>query len=267
MDNFKKHIEQFLIDHPEPQVQTFKAFLWQLFGQKEEQPILYPTNTFTAPKLFRIRPYTDLDLANHISYHSFPDKNISKSGRTNIKGYPVFYGTFHPATGIKEIIKHKTTVSRFFVSKWTIKNSLNFAPIIPTQFLKDAHQIFAQFDEKTKDTLQFFSSFLGDQIMSENYNLSSIISHILLYENNIDAISYPSAIDLSGVNFSIHPRVREKNDLDLRLIYDVEYNKETNRIALNRIGIYRKNDVIEWQTMDQLIRYHEFLDEFKVDFS
>jgi hypothetical protein len=268
MSTFKTSIEQLLLNHPEPTVQDFKTCVWSFFNLDRDQPIVYPNTVFEAPKLFRIRPFTASDEANHFNYYTHPTKENTIMGRTNLPSHPVFYGTFHPKTGLKESIKHHAVSTRFFVSKWRVKKSLNFSPIIPTAFLKDAAGIFNPFDDELKEKLISFSTFIGDQISldNEDYTIASFLSHLLLYENNLDAISYPSRADGSGINFSIHPRIGENDNLVLRRIWDVSFDSENNSISLNRIGLCRNNSSIEWHSHNLILKYHELMSEFREDF-
>ena len=224
---------------------------------------------------FRFRKFDEIKDFSCTSTYSYPQKSgCNELRRANLPGYPVFYCSQHPSTAILEMGKWNNNKKRYVVSKWTKQNkneTLLYMPTFPdqNQFHNSLDQIITQWivdNDSYKKAIKRFVLFVGDELMREDdYSVSACLSYKLLYEKNIDVISYPSSIDYKGINFAFSPTIIDKKILKLDRVYIVDIG-DYRQITLFNVGIFN-DDNVDWHNANSLSQDCDIITTFKNDFS
>jgi len=225
---------------------------------------------------FRFRKNSEIKDYNNVQEFSYPKPIDCKDlKRANLPGYPVFYCSHHPVTAILEMEKWNNNESKYVVSKWTKTNDQYKFIQIPTfpdkpQFfdiLKQTVYQWADGNADYKNALIKFIGFIGDQLIQDNnYSISASIAYKYIYEQKIEVISYPSCIDLTGINFAISPDVINKENLVLDRVYIVELGKQ-KQVTVYHVGIFNNNGTVSWHKADELPKDSNILTILLNDFS
>jgi len=259
-------VKEYLIYFDEQYRKCFKNGFIPFLFQKD--PLF---NSF-----FRVRKYNEIRNFNSPVEYSYPKPvDCNDIRRANLPGYPVFYCSHHPYTAFKEMEKWNGNENKYVVSKWrknNIEKDFIHAPTYPEkdQFknvLKQTINIWRQGSEDYKRALAQFVFFMGDQIIREDdYSVSACLSYKLLYEKNIDVISYPSILNFEGINFAFSPKVINNDSLILDRIYIVELGIE-KKITLYRVGIFSLQNSMIWHDASCLPQNGDIFQIFLNDFS
>ena len=153
-----------------------------------------------------------------------PSIDLTGKGRANLIGYPVFYAATDSRTSMREI--NAIDGDEYFVSVWE-KN-----PEVPIQialytlhasketdlgnWVKDAMRFTMkkmQTLPKNRATFSHAMKLRSALFTSETYDISSKISHKLLYDRSqaADAIIYPSVVEEGRCCFAVLPSFVKKH--------------------------------------------------------
>ncbi len=217
---------------------------------------------------FRMRKLSEIVDFNNIQEYSYP-KNSSGLGRANIPNRPVFYCSLSPITAINEMkIPNRGRKSiKYVISKWKMKDSNKKISIVPTYTKETEHhfnKMIKMANIKSTKQQKEYLEFVGEQLLSDNYSKSALLAHNIIYENNIDAITYPSVIDDRSPNMAISPKLIDNGTITIDKVYIVELfpNK---KISLIKVGVFNENKA-EWFSGKDLQANDKYIQEFKNDF-
>lgn len=177
-----------------------------LIYEHPRQPFF--TNLYRVRKAKALEPDEDISEVTTF-YYPTPDK--CSTARANIDGCPVFYVSDNSSTAIKEAnCKDGETI---FLSEWSLKGDQPISLcILLTDGLDDRHywkHIEKEFKQKLQEKMSHFSTEEREELQklhrlcsrmfaADNYQVSSLIGHYLLYEQKekpVDALLYPSQAD------------------------------------------------------------------------
>ena len=175
----------------------------------------------------RVNIQANEDLGSIATYGAPPPK-CTPRGRANLAQHPVFYGTVSQHAAIKEVKTFNT--EDIYIGVWK-----------PTKPIKLSMQIYVYSDdvhlddvwkttntilvekfknletrvakEESRDAMLYLNLKVGGWFLSDDYTLSSCLGHSSLYEDrlSINAITYPSVSDKTGVNFAFNPQFISNN--------------------------------------------------------
>ncbi|MBI3509710.1 MAG: RES domain-containing protein [Bacteroidetes bacterium] len=234
---------------------------------------------FTEQKLFdsyfRLRRLDEIKNLNAISEYGHPSvADCKRIGRANLPFNPVFYCSHFPKIAVEEMKKWNGLGKKYALAKWTKRAKFTTFKHMPTfssrpEFRQHAVSIVnknVSGKQDDRDNMLEFLLFLGDEFLSENdYSVSASFAHQLIYNGQIDVLSYPSVIDLSGINFAFSPRVFAEKKLVLDRVYIIE-PKSGNDITILRVGIFGNNTPY-WYNVGELDRQGEIIMTMYSDFS
>lgn len=225
---------------------------------------LYVTQTLDdnipSLKLFRVTfPYEGFN-PNKKECYSHPPKEITEEGRANLKGFPVFYGSFDIGTALAEMKNKMVTGATFYLSLWEIKfekpihaHSLiyNSTTLSSDSILNTISQVQDEMLEKPVRNLptthinnfKYLVKKMGDMFTmpsDKHYHITSAYAHHILYELpkkkvNMPILIYPSVENKqNSLNFAIHPKLVESNMMDLLQVFKIELKeKDSDRYKIN----------------------------------
>ena len=176
-------------------------------------------------KLYRVRPEDGIEAdesIEEIDTFSYPVPEKCQVSRANIEGCPVFYVADNQETALKEASCKQSQI--VFVSEWNFENSRNtsfflfFEKPLPKNhpWEKVRAQQARYFEEKlaniapsTKEQWQALHDALCQAFLGEEYKVSSLIGHRLLYgkeQPHVQVLVYPSkAHNDKYCNMAVHP--------------------------------------------------------------
>ena len=236
------------------------------FG-KIKLPILYIKKSIKY-SFFRARKLYDIVDFDNIDEFSYP-KNNCILGRANLPTRPVFYCSLSPITAIDEIKKPVISggFASYVVSKWKMKDSNEAISIVPT-YTKETERSFNRMIKeaniKSTEKQKEYLKFVGEQLLSENYSKSALLSYHIIYQKDMDAILYPSLIDNRSPNMAISPELIDNGIIVMDKVYIVTLFRD-KKITLNKVGIFNENKV-EWFSAKDLQENNKYLQEFNNDF-
>jgi hypothetical protein len=219
-----------------------------------------------------------LDITD-IDTFSFPKPIYCTSkGRCNLKNFPVFYASIDIDTALREKRKNNDKPlekgDTVYISYWKLKEHINikYAQFIFSnnielgtlikQLNESNHsklEILSHcYSNEKQESFKYLNNKLSDFFLSNNYNLSSFISHNILYENSkdapikADAILYPSLqAGYNSLNLAIHPDF-VINNLELVRVNKINFIEFVNKGAfatLEQVGIPDKSKKIVWNSL------------------
>lgn len=211
----------------------------------------------------------------------YPEPNLTKIGRANIKGCPVLYATDSPLSSVIELLKNDFFHPEVYLSIWKCNKPLtiNVHPLMKNVF--DLNVIIPKFfPNATKIEIdliiKIFHIISTLYITPHKYNFTSKYSNKVLYDNNlIDVIAYPSLIsNYESVCFAFN---KDFANVNLNLIkvlkfkYHGTYNLENEFSFPDQlIGILQLIEIGEIN--NSRIEYREpndednrFWDYYKID--
>ncbi|MFH6603095.1 RES domain-containing protein [Maribacter algicola] len=178
-------------------------------------------------------------------------------GRAHLPHHPVFYASDSFETAIKEI--KKPSVDKYYISIWHTDEisleKLNFlsATSIKSKrlikyfetFMSDIDKKFPNYDGFNRNRLKAHVRAWSDLFLSNNYTLSASIAHQKLYNSNsqFDIITYCSAVDKSGINYAIHPRLANK----LKLYKVFSSITDGNKTSVMQCAQPGKDNILKWR--------------------
>lgn len=141
-----------------------------------------------------------------------PPSCLTKLGRANRKGHPVFYGSFDPITAIKEArIKQGSyfSIANFNLSSMNVNDLSSIIITLP----KNHHL--------GSETQRLYSMILNDFIFAEftkpvgvgtefNYKASCLLAEKYFSTPNKDSIVYPSVYDYGSFNIAFQEEAATK---------------------------------------------------------
>lgn len=236
-----------------------RLILSQVFSNKD--PML---------KVYRVTEnYKDID-PTKISAFSYPPKTLTKQGRANIAGNPVFYCALDINTAIREMKDRLNLKDKFYISEWFIDfkedvfvhpllyNSVTSDESFDESFpVDDMNSLFKgkMFEPLTIDGQESIKQQLlrlGDlfTLKSEknednNYNITSAYAHDILNVShtegtNISLMMYPSvANNHKGVNLAIRPDFVDSQMMSLSKVFELTFNSISDTDPFN-VSISRK---------------------------
>jgi hypothetical protein len=226
---------------------------------------VYPTDKFPS-KLYRVRPQEALEADEseaEIDTFSYPSAEKCHISRANIEGCPVFYVADNQETALKEASCKQEQI--VFVSEWNFINPRNtsfflfFEKHLPKEhpWEKVRAQQATQFEEKLahmpqplQDQWRDLYKALCQVFMGEDYKVSSLIGHRLLYgkeQPHVQVLVYPSkAHNEKYCNLAIHPDFADEH-LRLEKVFKMKITDENllRKPELLKTG-YAKDNKIIW---------------------
>jgi hypothetical protein len=198
-----------------------------------------PYNTM----LYRVTKfYNGLDVYSPSAFSS-PPKTITKIGRCNIPGNPVFYCSHSLKTCLEEVFHNDENSNNeiIYISEWKINVDKRwiFLGILFHQ-MNEQNPYFQISQQKKKEYLELFKSkgfdeeefekfneFLHEQFLSVgDYRLSSIVSHSFLNDDNNDIVIYPSIQNnFIQCNLAFNNKVIDEKQIILNRVFSVEVIK------------------------------------------
>lgn len=192
-------------------------------------------------KIYRVRPFLEINDFESINEYSFPPKKLCKLQRANLPYNPVFYCSLHPYTALNEYIKNNSIEQvKFCVSVWSFKANMPDLKVLPifkenvTDYvLKE--QIELLFKDKPNDfraAITKYINHIGDIFLKkiekpEDYSFSAYLGTKFLYNkyshgDTVDVLIFPSIASLQETNFAIHPDI-VSSYLNLDYVYIIEF--------------------------------------------
>lgn len=189
-------------------------------------------------------PGFDEESLDSFSYPKSPELN-----RCNIPRQPVFYCSDKCYVSINESLKAQNINSfpfHLYLSIWRVKitKKWKILPLIffPLAKINPLHD-FAQRNEQEviekyqkylrKEDIKNYIKFYHDEFRKINcYEFSSIISHKYLYDDENDAILYPSVQEnAEGNNYAFNPKYINNNDIVLDETYRFRIEKKDDEYS------------------------------------
>jgi hypothetical protein len=220
-----------------------KTIILEGLGRLSKLTYRYETNSLGIP-LFRVTKEKMLDTPeqrNMSASFSYPSPQKCDEARANKAGCPVFYAAESPLTALKEARPEPR--ERVYMSKWKVirpKNALFYLFLTDEFSQSDVWTpILEKRDEFSRETealsreeevqLTELHKMYCDTFSSDDYAISSLIGHYLLYDREgkpVDALLYPSQADaFRSCNFAISTRFADTH-LSLTEVYSLETNSE-----------------------------------------
>ena len=218
-------------------------------------------------ELYRVtKLYEGLDnnIENSASF-SCPPSEKTNIGRSNLEGFPVFYGSISAKTAIDEV--NLELDETFYISKWKFQKNKSLNTFI---LANDSIDRGGVFDNKIDECLELITSNFSEENKSrfketqkrfidlfthngsEYYNISASIAHQILYflKDKIvetPVLIYPSVSKKgSEYNFAIHPDfVNDSSCFNLISVVKCKKSKENEGEVLFSKGI-NNNGKISW---------------------
>lgn len=238
--------------------------------------LIAPNGDLTIP-IYRTRiiDETKFDLADIHSF-SYPPLGSCKKGRCNLEGFPVFYASLSADTALREMRKPNDQIlekgDEVYISEWKVKEGVIFrfsqfifSDEVPLgEWLKDLNQtnieklkqISQPYNQNKQEAFKFLNNKLSKYFVSDNYNISSFLSHYILYDDRnfplaADGIMYPSIqAGLNNINFAIHPDFVQANLqlVKVQKVSFIQFEDNGARMSLINLGIPNNQNKIEWFT-------------------
>ncbi len=235
-----------------------KRIIQEGLGRLSRLTYRYETHSFGIP-LFRVTKEKVLatpEERNKVASFSYPSPHKCDEARANKAGCPVFYAADSPITALKEA--RPEPGERVYMSRWKVvrpKNSL-FYLFLTDKFSKsdiwtpilEKRQEFSReseaLSEEEEVQLTELHRMYCDTFSSDDYAISSMIGHYLLYEREgrpVDALLYPSQADACRTcNYAIATRFADTH-LSLTEVYYLEADPD---------GDFTCSGVLEKGTVD-----------------
>ena len=209
------------------------------------------------------------DISNPKTFSYPPVEYCNENGRAHILQKPVFYCAEYFSTALFELRANMD--DDIYIGIWRLKDyvSTKIHFKVTEENLKES--IFHYTYKKVTDQLseQGINQINNNEVFKEKYTEesypyinSSLFSYVLLYEQDIDFIIYPSAQHNERyTNIAIRPEYIDTN-MELDSVYLIKIttdSKYLQSIKLNQVGI-SKNNTIEWRNpLDSDFEYFEYI--------
>lgn len=222
--------------------------------------------------VYRVRVLSPEEDRNLISTYSYPPANLTRMGRANIEGHPVFYCSLDQNTAIRETLLKNSKQGEFYLTKWEpfqpalarptvflFDDAVNLkeGPLeMNKSFVKRLQRMGKKYHEETAQTMYYLFTQIGNLFIDDDWTASSFIAHNILYRNAqsnplmSSAILYPSKESkMKSVNFAIAPGIVDKY-FNLINVFHMRFNEDVDgelRLSVMQKGIPDSNKKIIWK--------------------
>lgn len=192
----------------------------------------YQNLTIPAGRLiYRAIPY--FDKPTYLKQLSYPPQEYAKLNRASLAGESLFYGTFHYATGLREI--HAELGTRFVISRWKIQRDLTVTSV---GFTDEAFELMRALRKNTINALgdiiytnqeenvavhNFLAAKFTQDVPSDQQELYKLTIAIarFLHDPKTQGMIYPSiAARANAENIILRPEVVDEEAIRFdRVIY------------------------------------------------
>jgi hypothetical protein len=183
------------------------------------------TNLYRVRKAKRIDKEEDI---NDVKTFYYPSPDKCNTARANIEGCPVLYVSDNSCTAIKEANCENGEIA--YLSEWKLNSDKplsicmlftdelddkHYWKHIENDFRKKLQEKMTSFAEDQREELKELHRLCCSMFTSDDYTVSSLIGHYLLYEQrdrSVDALLYPSQADAkSYCNLAVATHFADKH--------------------------------------------------------